>query len=66
MSAVVEIFERGASWFWVTSTTRPHAQTCNYGYDDLTRRTGAHGGNSVWNQAFGYDVFGNITTKTRS
>ena len=35
-------------------------QTCNYGYDDLTRIASANCG-SVWNQSFAFDPFGNIT-----
>ena len=35
-------------------------QTCNYGYDDLTRIASANCG-SVWNQSFAFDPFGNIS-----
>jgi RHS repeat-associated protein len=38
-------------------------QTCNYGYDDLIRVTGANCG-SAWNQPYSYDAFGNITKTT--
>ncbi len=37
-----------------------NSQTCTYGYDDLTRITGANCG-SVWAQTFGLDPFGNLT-----
>jgi RHS repeat-associated protein len=37
-----------------------NAQTCLYGYDDLTRLLSANCG-SPWSQTFTYDPFGNIT-----
>ena len=36
-----------------------NAQTCAFGYDDLSRLTTDQCG-SVWQQTFGYDAFGNI------
>lgn len=35
-------------------------QTCNYAHDDLSRVSSANCG-SLWNQAFSFDPFGNIT-----
>jgi RHS repeat-associated protein len=37
-----------------------NTQSCNYGYDDLSRITSAICG-AVWSQTFSYDPFGNIT-----
>jgi RHS repeat-associated protein len=38
-----------------------NVQTCNYGYDDLTRLSSVSCNNgSTWGQNFTYDVFGNI------
>jgi RHS repeat-associated protein len=39
------------------------SETCNYGYDDLTRLASANCGTSVFNQTFDYDTFGNITKR---
>ena len=36
-----------------------NAQTCAFGYDDLSRLTTDQCG-SAWQQTFGYDAFGNI------
>jgi RHS repeat-associated protein len=36
-----------------------NSQTCTYGYDDLTRITGANCG-AVWSQTFSLDSFGNL------
>jgi len=41
------------------------AQTCSYGYDDLTRVTSNNCG-SLWSQTFSYDAFGNITKSGNS
>jgi len=37
-----------------------NTQTCNYSHDDLGRIASANCG-TVWNQAFGFDPFGNIS-----
>ena len=37
-----------------------NSQSCVYGYDDEARVTSANCGNSIWNQNFSYDAFGNI------
>ena len=46
-------------------TNSANSQTCKYVYDDLVRLSTVNcqntGLQNVWNQIFGYDVFGNIT-----
>jgi RHS repeat-associated protein len=37
------------------------AQTCNYGYDDLSRLASVDCGAAHWQQNFTYDPFGNVT-----
>jgi RHS repeat-associated protein len=39
-------------------------ETVNYGYDSLNRLSSALATNNAWGQGFGYDGFGNLTSKT--
>jgi RHS repeat-associated protein len=39
-------------------------ETVNYSYDSLNRLSLAQATNNVWGQSFGYDGFGNMTSKT--
>lgn len=41
------------------------SQTCNYGYDDLSRVASVNCG-AIWGQNFSYDAFGNITKNVPS
>ena len=51
----------------ITQMTDISGETVSYAYDALKRLTGATaitGGSTTWTQAFGYDGFGNMTSKT--
>jgi YD repeat-containing protein len=51
----------------ITQMTDVSGETVSYTYDALKRLTGAtsvSGGTTAWTQTFGYDGFGNMTSKS--